>query len=101
MHIFGILCLIISRKINTQLKCKNGFVPCVQKVLCLIKCVKVVCEVSALHHAGDSQHTQNIHINKVTGENEIHVFYFMEKTIRTVWPTQRTALDQAVGSRND
>ena len=28
---------------------------------------------------GDSQHTQNIHINKVIGENEKCVFYFMKK----------------------
>ena len=28
-----------------------------------------------------SQHTQNIQINKVTGENEKCVFYFMEKTM--------------------
>ena len=31
-----------------------------------------------LDHLGESQHTQNIQINKVTGENK--VFYFMEKT---------------------
>ena len=34
---------------------------------------KKICE-------GDSQHTQNIQINKVTGENEKCVFYFMEQT---------------------
>ena len=28
----------------------------------------------------DSQHTQNIRFNKVIGENEKCVFYFMEKT---------------------
>ena len=28
---------------------------------------------------GDSQHTQNIQINKVIGENEKCVFYFTEK----------------------
>ena len=32
-----------------------------------------------LYHAGDSQHTQSIQINKVIGENEKYVFYFMEK----------------------
>ena len=32
-----------------------------------------------LYHAGDSRHTQNIQINKVIGENEKCVFYFMEK----------------------
>ena len=31
---------------------------------------------------GDSQHTQNIQINKVIGENEKCVFYFMEKPNR-------------------
>ena len=38
--------------------------------------------------AGNSQHTQNIQINKVIGENEKCVFYFTEKTKRTFWPTQ-------------
>ena len=38
--------------------------------------------------AGDSQHTQHIQINKVIGENEKCVFYFMEKTKWTYWPTQ-------------
>ena len=37
---------------------------------------------------GDSQHTQNIQIDKVVGENETCVFYFMEKTIWTFWPAQ-------------
>ena len=36
---------------------------------------------------GDSQHTQNIQVNKVPGENEKCVFYFM-KNRRTFWPTQ-------------
>ena len=34
-----------------------------------------------LYHVGDSQQTQNIQINKVTGENEKCAFYFMEKSI--------------------
>ena len=34
------------------------------------------------------RHTQNIQINKVIGENEKFVFYFMEKTKWTFWPTQ-------------
>ena len=38
--------------------------------------------------AGDSQPTQNIQINKVTGENEKCVFYFMEKIKWAFWPTQ-------------
>ena len=40
--------------------------------------------------AGDSLHTQNIQINKVTGDNEKCVFYFTEETIRTFWPTLYT-----------
>ena len=36
----------------------------------------------------DSWHTQNIQINKVIGKNEKCVFYFMEKTKWTFWPTQ-------------
>ena len=36
---------------------------------------------------GDGQHTQNIQINKVIGENENRVFYLMEKNIRTFWLT--------------
>ena len=32
-----------------------------------------------LYHVGDSQHTQSIQINKVIGENEKYVSYFMEK----------------------
>ena len=41
-----------------------------------------------LYHVGDSQHTQNIQINEVIGENEIYVFHFMEKTKWNFWPTQ-------------
>ena len=37
---------------------------------------------------GDSRHTQNIHSNKVIGENEKCVFYFMEKTKQTFWSAQ-------------
>ena len=40
-----------------------------------------------LYCVGDSQHTQNIQINKVTGENEKCVFYFTEKIKWTFWPT--------------
>ena len=32
-----------------------------------------------LYHVGDSWHAQNIQINKVIGENEKCVFYFMGK----------------------
>ena len=41
-----------------------------------------------LFYVGDSQHTQNIQINKVIGENEKCVFYFMEKTKQNFWTTQ-------------
>ena len=41
-----------------------------------------------LYCVGDSQHTQNVQINKVTGENEKCVFYFTEKTKQTFWPTR-------------
>ena len=37
---------------------------------------------------GRQQHTQNIQVNKVIGGNEKCIFYFMEKTIQTFWPTQ-------------
>ena len=37
---------------------------------------------------GDSQHTQNIQINKVIGESERCVFYFIEKNRMAFWPTQ-------------
>ena len=36
----------------------------------------------------DSQHTQNVQINKVIGENEKCVFYFMEETKQKCWSTQ-------------
>ena len=41
-----------------------------------------------LYLTGDSKPTQNIQINKIIGENEKCVFYFMEKTIQIFWPTQ-------------
>ena len=41
-----------------------------------------------LYDAGDSRHIQNIQINKVIGENEECVFYSVEKTKWTFWPTQ-------------
>ena len=42
------------------------------------------------YHVGNSQHTQNIRINKVIGENKNCVFYFTEKIKWTFWPTQYT-----------
>ena len=44
-------------------------------------------ERSTLYHAADSRHTQNVQINKVIVKNKNWVFYFMEKTERTFWPT--------------
>ena len=35
-----------SRKVKMQQKCKKTFVQCMEKIQCLIKCVKAVCEVS-------------------------------------------------------
>ena len=87
---------------------KDCMEKCMEKVLWLIERVKsglqsFVLEIShwvilysrgqlkliaMFYHVGDSQHTQNIQINKVIGENEKCVFYFMEKTIWTFWPTQ-------------
>ena len=32
-NILGILCFVISRKVETQLKCKKRFVQCMEKVL--------------------------------------------------------------------
>ena len=43
---------------------------------------------SAFYHMGDSWHIQNVQNNKIIGENEKCVFYFMEKTIQIFWPTQ-------------
>ena len=37
-------------------------------------------EQSLLYHMRDGQHTKSIQIDKVIGENEKCVFYFMEKT---------------------
>ena len=37
---------------------------------------------------GDRQSTENTQINEVIGENEKCVFYFVEKTKWTFWPTQ-------------
>ena len=41
-----------------------------------------------LYHVGDSRHAQNIQINKVIGENEKCVFYFLEKYIWMFWPAR-------------
>ena len=101
-----------------QLKRKNRFVQCMEKVLWLIKHVRsglrsfhagvlspddatqsgrpvevnsnlgISWEESTLYHTGDSQHTQNIQINKVIGESEKYVFYFTEKTLQTFWSAQ-------------
>ena len=45
-------------------------------------------EQSTLYHAGDSQHTENIQINKVIDENEKYVFVLWKET-KTFWPTQK------------
>ena len=47
-------------------------------------CIRCLAAALASTHwkpiAEDSRHSQNIQINKVTGENEKCIFYFMEKT---------------------
>ena len=45
-----------------------------------------------LYHIEYSQHTQNIQINKVIGDNEKSVFYFIEKTTQTFQRTQCKSL---------
>ena len=40
IHIFGILCFLISRKVKTELKCKKRIVQCMEKVLCWIERVR-------------------------------------------------------------
>ena len=47
-------------------------------------------EQSMLHHTGDNQHTQTIHINKVIGENEKCVFSFMGRKPQELfgWPNK-------------
>ena len=40
-----------------------------------------------LYLTGDSKPTQNIQINKIIGENEKCVFYFVEKSKWTFWLT--------------
>ena len=37
---------------------------------------------------GDSQHTQNIQINKVIGEDEKYIVFLMEKIKQAFWPNQ-------------
>ena len=58
---------------------------------CLMQC-KVFSSTLGLYpleaNGGDSQHTQNIHINKVIGKNEKCVLSFTEKPKWTFWPTQ-------------
>ena len=44
-----------------------------------------------LHYARNSQHSQNIQINKVIGESEKCVFYFLEETKQTFWLTKYLA----------
>lgn len=41
-----------------------------------------------LFRGGDSQRTQNIQFNKVTGEMKKVSFILQKKTIQTFWPIQ-------------
>ena len=116
--IFGILYALLFLKGKNATEYKKIFVQCMEKLLWLIECVKsslqsFMVEISpwmmlhgqadqlklkaikyrhwgqsTLYHMVDSQHTQNIQTNKVIGENEKCVFYFMEKKHTDFWPTQ-------------
>ena len=44
-----------------------------------------------LYHVGDNRDSQNIQINKVIGESEKCVFYFLEETKQTFWLTKYLA----------
>ena len=62
---------------------------CLGAVLCIGRCLAGT--RTSTHWkpiAGGRWHTQNIQINKVIGENEKHILYFMENTKQTFWPTQ-------------
>ena len=62
---------------------------CCGAVVCIGRCLAATLAFShKMPMAGDSWHTQNIHISKFIGENEKCVLYFMEKTKQTFWPTQ-------------
>ena len=50
--------------------------------------IETLIENNQCYTTWDSQHTQNVQINKGIGENEICVFYFTEKTKWSFWPTQ-------------
>ena len=105
-NISGILCFIILRKVKTQLKCKKGWVQCMEKEMWLIKCVKSdlwsfllndgpwsgrPVEADSKHMkilnennqccipCGRCQHTPNIQSNKVIGENEKYLFFYGKK----------------------
>ena len=57
-------------------------------ILCIGRCLAA--PLASTHWKptmGGSRHTQNIQISKVMGEDEKGVFYFMEKTKQTFWPT--------------
>ena len=100
---------IISRKVKMQLKHTQKIVKCMEKGLWLIEpvesglqsllvllkfwpnksllwgCIthwKMFSSTPGIYplEAYSSQHSQNIQMNKVIGENEKCVFYFMEKT---------------------
>ena len=61
-------------------------------------CIRCLAAALASTHwkpiAEDSRHSQNIQINKVTGENEKCIFYFMEKNVTDFLakPTYKTKM---------
>ena len=50
--------------------------------------IEILIESDQRYHVGESRHTQNIQINKVIGENEKCVFYFIENSKWIFLPTQ-------------
>ena len=41
------------------------------------------------YHVGDCQHTPNIQIHQVIGENDKCVFQFTEKNVQNFWPARQ------------
>ena len=113
MQHFWHIMLYYFKKGKNATEMQKKFVQCMEKVLWLIESVKsglwsagdfslddahgwvVQLKVIVIklrhweqcYHAGDSQHTQNIQMNKVTGENENVSFIFQKKTKWNFWPT--------------
>ena len=64
---------------------------CCGAALCIGRCLAA--PLASTHYkatAEDNRHTHVIQINKVTGENETHVFYFMEKKTKQTFGEHNT-----------